>query len=60
MKEYTREQMESIENQLNVLIEKHDSYDIRELCQKEEYALYCFTQKALEAMSKIQHIKGML
>lgn len=56
MKEYTREEMRDIEREINNLITKHDRYDIKELCKKEEYALYYFINKAMDEISKMEHI----
>ena len=60
MKEYTQEQMRDIEKQINRLIMFHEKYDIRELCQREEYALYYFINKAIEEISRLDHISDII
>ena len=60
MKEYTQEQMRDIEREINRLIMFHEKYDIRELCQKEEYALQYFVNKAIDEISKLDHINNIL
>lgn len=60
MKEYTREQMTDIEKHIDRLIMFHEKYDIRELCSKEEYALHYFINKAIDEISKLDHINNIL
>ena len=60
MKEYTQEQMRDIEREINRLIMFHEKYDIRELCKKEEYALQYFVNKAIDEISKLDHINNIL
>lgn len=60
MKEYTKEEMRDIERKINNLIMTHDRWEIRELCQIEEYALYYFINKALEEISTLEHIKNII
>ena len=59
MKEYTREEMRDIERKINNLIMNHDIYEIKELCKKEEYALYYFVRKAIEEISTLDHIRNI-
>lgn len=56
MKEYTREEMRDIERKINGLIMNHDKWEIKELCKREEYALSYFISKAMDEISKIEHI----
>lgn len=60
MKEYTREQMQEIERKIDDLISVHDRWEIRELCQIEEYALYYFINKALDQINTLEHIKNII
>ena len=60
MKEYTREQRREIETEIDRLIMYHDRYEIRELCSKEEYALYYFVNKAIDDMSILDHITNII
>ena len=60
MKEYTREEMREIERKINNLIMQHDRYDIKEFCQQDEYALYYFISKAMDEISKIEHIEYII
>lgn len=60
MKDYTREETRDIEREINRLIMNHDCYNIRKLCEKEEYALYYFVQKALFEISTLEHIKNII
>ena len=60
MKEYTQEQMIDIERTINRLIMFHERYDIRELCMKEEYALHYFINKAIDEISRLDHITNII
>ena len=60
MKEYTQEQMRAIEREINNLIMNHSRYDIKELCKKEEYALYYFVHKAMDEISTLEHITNII
>ena len=60
MKRYTPEEMQHIENEINNLILMSDRYSIRELCTKEEYALYYFTNKAMDSINTLNHIDAIL
>lgn len=60
MKEYTREKMRDIERKVNNLIMQHDRYEIKELCQEEEYALYYFISKAMDEISTLEHIENII
>lgn len=60
MKDYTREEMRDIERKINGLIMEHDRWEIKELCKKEEYALYYFIGKAMDEISKIEHIEYII
>ena len=60
MKEYTREEMRDIERAINGMIMNHERYDIRDLCTKEEYALYYFINKAINEISMLDHITNII
>ena len=60
MKEYTQEEMRAIEREVNNLIMNHSRYDIKELCKKEEYALYYFINKAMDEISTLEHITNII
>lgn len=60
MKEYTREEMRNIERKINNLIMQHDRWEIKELCKQEEYALAYFIDKAMDEISKIEHIEYII
>ena len=60
MKEYTKEEMQEIERKINILIMTHDRWEIRELCQQEEYALHYFVNKALNEISTLEHIRNII
>lgn len=60
MKEYTREEMNAIEREVNNLIMNHSRYDIKELCTKEEYALHYFIHKAIDEISTLEHITNII
>lgn len=60
MKEYTKEEMRNIERKVNNLIMNHDRYEIKELCQQEEYALYYFINKAINEISTLEHIRNII
>lgn len=60
MENYTREEMREIERKINHLIMEHNRYEIKELCKKEEYALYYFINKAIDEISKLEHIEYII
>ena len=60
MKEYTREEMRDIERKINNLIMNHDRWEIKEYCKQEEYALACFIEKAMDEISKLEHISYII
>lgn len=60
LKKYTREEIENIAREIDELISIHDRYDIRELCKKEEYALYYFINKAMDEIIKLEQIKNII
>lgn len=59
-KDYTIEQLLSIEKELKKLIANHDKWGIKELCKQEEYALHYFVSKAIGDMAKLEHIKNII
>ena len=59
-KEYTQEEILSIEKEMDNLTINHDRWSIRELCKKEEYAIYYFVNKAMDEISTIEHIKNII
>ena len=60
MKKYTKEQMRDIEKQIDRMMMFHERYDIRDLCSKEEYALYYFVNKAINEISVLDHITNII
>ena len=60
MKDYTVEEMISIERLINNYIMNHDKFSIKELCRKEDYALSYFIGKAMNEISTLEHIKNIL
>lgn len=60
MKEYTREEMREIERKINDFIMSHDRWEIKQLCKREEYALEYFIGKAMDEISKIEHIEYII
>ena len=60
MREYTQEEIRAIERKINDLIMAHDRWEIKELCSKEEYALYYFVHKAMDEISTLEHIKNII
>lgn len=60
MKEYTKEEMRTLEREINKHIMNHSKYEIRELCQKEEYALHYFISKAMDEISTLEHITNII
>jgi hypothetical protein len=59
MKEYTPEERQEIERKVNNLIMNHDRWEIRDLCQREEYALYYFVNKAINEISTLEHVRNI-
>lgn len=60
MRELTQEQMQELEQKINNRIYYSDKYAIRELIQKDTYALTYFIDIALDNIKKIRDIKNIM